>query len=194
MPRKTPPRKSAAARALRGGFNEAAARCRGKRGLHGQRFGRTGDASMRPRPDAAENRRPARRTGQPRRGFNEAAARCRGKRREVLWTSRPVGRPASMRPRPDAAENSRRGSVEYAAMKVASMRPRPDAAENAAPRRRRLCPSASASMRPRPDAAENAGGRGGDLDRGGRFNEAAARCRGKQKYRPARAARRFRLQ
>ena len=36
-------------------------------------------ASMRPRPDAAENapRRSARRP--PRSGFNEAAARCRGK-------------------------------------------------------------------------------------------------------------------
>ena len=61
-------------------------------------------ASMRPRPDAAENRgAPTSTLDRRRRGFNEAAARCRGK---------PGGRgrgerraDASMRPRPDAAEN-----------------------------------------------------------------------------------------
>ena len=41
----------------------------------------TTQASMRPRPDAAENpRRPARTGGRPASCFNEAAARCRGKR------------------------------------------------------------------------------------------------------------------
>ena len=61
-------------------------------------------ASMRPRPDAAEN---------------AGSARSRRGRRG-----------ASMRPRPDAAENtpSRYASVNVAS---ASMRPRPDAAENA---------------------------------------------------------------
>ena len=40
---------------------------------------RRGDASMRPRPDAAENRPPTK-TGRPSGPrFNEAAARCRGK-------------------------------------------------------------------------------------------------------------------
>ena len=56
MPRKTP-RSSRPARASAPRFNEAAARCHGKRGGH-QRPGRerqTG-ASMRPRPDATENR------------------------------------------------------------------------------------------------------------------------------------------
>ena len=60
-------------------FNEAAARCRGK---HDERVGGAGvgaPASMRPRPDAAENR----------------PGRARGGR----------GQLASMRPRPDAAEN-----------------------------------------------------------------------------------------
>ena len=65
-------------------------------------------ASMRPRPDAAENLPgggPRAAAGRTR--FNEAAARCRGK--PVL----PQGRRdrdglASMRPRPDAAENPRR--------------------------------------------------------------------------------------
>ena len=36
-------------------------------------------ASMRPRPDAAENRRPCSGTPPGRERFNEAAARCRGK-------------------------------------------------------------------------------------------------------------------
>ena len=60
------------------GFNEAAARCRGKRG-----------GGSRPLYGEA--------------GFNEAAARCRGKHpagAHVLPDPR-----ASMRPRPDAAEN-----------------------------------------------------------------------------------------
>ena len=61
-------------------FNEAAARCRGKRqAAAGDDAG--GSASMRPRPDAAENRRVGRRL----------VGACR----------------ASMRPRPDAAENGR---------------------------------------------------------------------------------------
>ena len=59
-------------------FNEAAARCRGKRrrmlSLGGQAL-----ASMRPRPDAAENDR--------------------------LGPAVAASVPASMRPRPDAAEN-----------------------------------------------------------------------------------------
>ena len=37
-------------------------------------------ASMRPRPDAAENARHPGPDHNPARGFNEAAARCRGKR------------------------------------------------------------------------------------------------------------------
>ena len=61
------------------------------------------------------------------------------------------------------------------------MRPRPDAAEKPARRRtKRRRPAAPASMRPRPDAAEN---RAADAAAGRRrsgFNEAAARCRGKQ--------------
>ena len=61
-------------------------------------------ASMRPRPDAAENGKwlgPGR--GRPAR-FNEAAARCRGKLARGALGIRP-GPAASMRPRPDAAEN-----------------------------------------------------------------------------------------
>ena len=85
------------------GFNEAAARC------HGKRSGEVGelipmDASMRPRPDATEN--PPAAAPSPRRtsGFNEAAARCHGK--PPLWgfvIALKSG--ASMRPRPDATEN-----------------------------------------------------------------------------------------
>ena len=77
MPRKTC-RSIPVTSANPAGFNEAAARCRGKHpggGLHE----RAGVASMRPRPDAAENLR----------------------RRE----GKAGGPHASMRPRPDAAEN-----------------------------------------------------------------------------------------
>ena len=61
------------------------------------------DASMRPRPDAAENA--------------EAGLRL------------DLDLDASMRPRPDAAENGRRFRVGCS-LGNASMRPRPDAAEN----------------------------------------------------------------
>ena len=68
---------------LRSRFNEAAARCRGKRARAPHRR-RAAGASMRPRPDAAEN---------------EAVRRA----------DRPAVS-ASMRPRPDAAENFERVS------------------------------------------------------------------------------------
>ena len=122
-------RRGAAAVRRRPGFNEAAARCRGKPG-------------RRSAPSPAGCYR-----------FNEAAARCRGKLpgRHRRWQHRPD---ASMRPRPDAAENRHRRS-SWRRATTASMRPRPDAAENTA----------------RPAAAEY---------RPGSFNEAAARCRGKR--------------
>ena len=67
-----------------GCFNEAAARCRGKRQPAAGGHGRTD-------------------------GFNEAAARCRGKLSLGSSADR-VTTAASMRPRPDAAENAlRRG-------------------------------------------------------------------------------------
>ena len=54
MPRKTPGRRRRAAGAA--GFNEAAARCRGKRGAWPPPPSMLAhQASMRPRPDAAEN-------------------------------------------------------------------------------------------------------------------------------------------
>ena len=62
-------------------------------------------ASMRPRPDAAENAPAFHLTKFPAAGFNEAAARCRGKRGAGQGSVLPR-LPASMRPRPDAAENS----------------------------------------------------------------------------------------
>ena len=61
-------------------------------------------ASMRPRPDAAENAGLERRQRLPDAGFNEAAARCRGKR-TLLVQAIQMPNLASMRPRPDAAEN-----------------------------------------------------------------------------------------
>ena len=60
-------------------------------------------ASMRPRPDAAENSIGAASSGRWTPCFNEAAARCRGKQIQQARTE--IDRAASMRPRPDAAEN-----------------------------------------------------------------------------------------
>ena len=109
-------------------FNEAAARCRGKPAGRGCQRSRRAPASMRPRPDAAENgccRGPAR---QPAPSFNEAAARCRGKRR--VWTGCSVSRQcfneAAARCRGKPGAPGLRGTPEA----DASMRPRPDAAEN----------------------------------------------------------------
>ena len=101
MPRKTS--SIASMRSSSACFNEAAARCRGKRLPQISCCARAFARFKRPRPDAAENG-PAR---------HERSERGR----------------ASMRPRPDAAENSGdvAGALEGAR---ASMRPRPDAAEN----------------------------------------------------------------
>ena len=151
MPRKTPPaRRSWGTAPPR--FNEAAARCRGKLDVHGRTATPLRGASMRPRPDAAENSTCCGTSACVRRCFNEAAARCRGK---LGGRVRPAGsrNAASMRPRPDAAENFK---TEY-----------------------RLDAAIPASMRPRPDAAENYGCQRQPRPRTPRFNEAAARCRGK---------------
>ena len=89
----------------------------------------------------------------------------------------PSSTDASMRPRPDAAENAERAErAERAA--AASMRPRPDAAENVE-RRQPHVERPDASMRPRPDAAENPASDFSPPIPVARFNEAAARCRGK---------------
>ena len=140
-------------------------------------------ASMRPRPDAAENRsKPSVRHGNAVR-FNEAAARCRGKPGPTRRLTSVVCR-ASMRPRPDAAEN-RPGSPPA--------RPRPRRFNEAAarcrgkPAARAAQPLAAraASMRPRPDAAENpTPSPPSHPSSGFRFNEAAARCRGKPAPKP----------
>ena len=55
MPRKTLPLRGLSGGAA-GGFNEAAARCRGKPAGGGGQPAQGHAASMRPRPDAAENR------------------------------------------------------------------------------------------------------------------------------------------
>ena len=105
MPRKTDLAVKANQRVDELGFNEAAARCRGK-----------------PAVGAGLGDRPAR--------FNEAAARCRGKPAGVLQEA--ARHQASMRPRPDAAENAPHHGDGPGVLVEASMRPRPDAAENAA--------------------------------------------------------------
>ena len=153
MPRKTCMRAMSASE-NGGRFNEAAARCRGKRGHEN---GGTGDrelASMRPRPDAAENAPIARR---------RVSAQ----------------RPASMRPRPDAAENAPFSTV-VRFQSDASMRPRPDAAENTV----HLLSHPAASAAGFNEAAARCRGKllrfvSRRLTCLG-FNEAAARCRGKR--------------
>ncbi len=133
-------------------FNEAAARGRGKpTHVAGNRPVFT--ASMRPRREAAENAYPSMTAALPCDRFNEAAARGRGK--PVDDTLLPRFIPASMRPRREAAEN---------------LDPQGDA-----PNSVRL-----ASMRPRREAAENRDHRTGQCRKGRRFNEAAARGRGKR--------------
>ena len=86
MPRKTP-----VSRVWHAGhtmcFNEAAARCRGKRPEKARLESPDYQASMRPRPDAAEN------------------SRLADRRRHALR--------ASMRPRPDAAENVMEGGDRW---------------------------------------------------------------------------------
>ena len=145
-------------------FNEAAARCRGKRDMEEEEWRYGGGASMRPRPDAAEN--PHRLPG-------------------------PAGPgAASMRPRPDAAENGIVADRGGGAGGGASMRPRPDAAENVKASATGAAPG-GASMRPRPDAAENPSAQLRAARSAECFNEAAARCRGKRRAAP-RAARRRR--
>ena len=114
-------------------------------------------ASMRPRPDAAENRGIAANLRLDHVRFNEAAARCRGKHagRGVFHDTLDH---ASMRPRPDAAENLRHPAIirfrsccfnEAAARCRGKPRNQP----------RNDLAAADASMRPRPDAAENHGPR-----------------------------------
>ena len=147
------PRETPLALVALDGFNEAAARCRGKRQWTMPRTAEKPCASMRPRPDAAENPR-------------DRAIR-----------SEPT--PASMRPRPDAAENSSKLLRSAFLYPIASMRPRPDAAENLS-QRLAAADVTLASMRPRPDAAENPRPAPGRARAGCCFNEAAARCRGKR--------------
>ena len=70
-------------------------------------FAEASGASMRPRPDAAENGTGSAQPPSRWPGFNEAAARCRGK--PGVHQDGRLRRVASMRPRPDAAENPRGG-------------------------------------------------------------------------------------
>ena len=139
-------------------FNEAAARCRGKRGretCHQRSFLHW--ASMRPRPDAAENAAGPRLDRSGRDGFNEAAARCRGKRGS--WSSGPAARRTRRFNEAAARCRGKRGAGEH-----------------------RRPASAAASMRPRPDAAENTRSMSAWRSQSASFNEAAARCRGKRSF------------
>ena len=162
---------------------------------HGGAAAGRGQASMRPRPDAAENVIDPRASIPDFSRFNEAAARCRGKLVRHLRVGELI-RHASMRPRPDAAENARtalragRGPRRFneAAARCRGKRahsaapgPRPHCFNEAAARCRgkpRGTPTpmqqtVAASMRPRPDAAENVCG----LERGHAGDHASMRPR-----------------
>ena len=141
-----------------------------------RRDGRAASASMRPRPDAAENAAARRLGAHAAVGFNEAAARCRGKRGAVRLASSRLKcfNEAAARCRGKPTQH-----IEAAAADIpASMRPRPDAAEN------RLAGTAFAPVWIgfNEAAARCRGkhlGRHRRRRRRRRFNEAAARCRGK---------------
>ena len=139
MPRKTPAWRLLGLLALRR-FNEAAARCRGKLQPDRSLDRVNPPASMRPRPDAAENVRGDRGDPFGRGRFNEAAARCRGKRgggpngrrtgasfNEAAARCRGKHRPGSApRPRPGSFNEAAarcRGKPAVAAVERA--RPRP---------------------------------------------------------------------
>ena len=132
-------------------FNEAAARCRGKPGRN-VCHPRIGVASMRPRPDAAENSSGASGSSDTRAGFNEAAARCRGKpaRRRSTSSAKTSFNEAAARcrgkPGPEPGRRAAGGRFNEAAARCRGKRP--SAAASGAMRQ-------TASMRPRPDAAEN---------------------------------------
>ena len=149
------PRSRRQPRPAAGSFNEAAARCRGKR--HRRRRGRRrkARASMRPRPDAAENPPRSPRRRRPRCGFNEAAARCRGKhtlrpidsllsrrcfneaaarcRGKPAYRSEPSGRPPRFNEAAARCRGKHGRELRDQLGDRASMRPRPDAAENPRP-------------------------------------------------------------
>ena len=165
-----------------GRFNEAAARCRGKRLAEPVRAAVRPPASMRPRPDAAENPPTPMMTCRLPKCFNEAAARCRGKHTGRRSSTSGC---ASFN---EAAARCRGKRVSLGRLGVspgASMRPRPDAAENAhVPVDEQL--AGAASMRPRPDAAENRSRWTWFRAQSSCcFNEAAARCRGKRRAMPS---------
>ena len=158
-------------------FNEAAARCRGKRHDAGGSERETDDTSMRPRLDAAENPREAEAEADDeatsmrprldaaenigdvlirsdcRDDFNEAAARCRGKR----WPDSRASGSSSYFNEAAARCRGKRGQCD------SGRTPQSDFNEAAA--RCRGKPRSRA--RPRTPTGCN-------------FNEAAARCRGKR--------------
>ena len=132
------------------GFNEAPAKCRGKRRICN--LGERGwKASMRPQRNAGEN--------------------------SVEIGIEDIVLPASMRPQRNAGENSAILDL-LRPTERASMRPQRNAGENVLPPGK--APSSTrASMRPQRNAGENIGHHGLLSVDTGCFNEAPAKCRGK---------------
>ena len=157
-------------------FNEAPAKCRGKHvAIH--HFGQGGElASMRPQRNAGENRQavpvqPVRRRASMRPQRNAGENRCP----PLVERTDDV---ASMRPQRNAGENFAGTARKRESYWVASMRPQRNAGENVVaglqpPR----CDHAS--MRPQRNAGENEGIRRRFLCDPDGFNEAPAKCRGK---------------
>ncbi len=156
------------------GFNEAPAKCRGKRRAgtgRSRRRIRFNEAPAKCRGKPPEDAKPIPAVA----SFNEAPAKCRGK--PTMPTGTLSGYMASMRPQRNAGENNfpchRKSVVESA-----SMRPQRNAGENA-PITSRIASERGASMRPQRNAGENnVALLDYDIIRIG-FNEAPAKCRGK---------------
>ena len=187
-------------------FNEAAARCRGKLRRSALSTCLKYGASMRPRPDAAENKRwhercvaaeeasmrprpdAAENDSAPAAGsrctasFNEAAARCRGKR---------ASSPSAPFPGPCFNEAAARCRGKRRSSRRASRRARPSFNEAAArcrgkPVGRRWWSGIARSFN---EAAARCRGKPAQNNRAtitaSSFNEAAARCRGKLRHGPS---------
>ena len=131
-------------------FNEAPAKCRGKR--RGRRDGGPDRTGFNEAPAKCRGKRGAPSSSPPRRRrFNEAPAKCRGKQVVLRLVGRDRG--ASMRPQRNAGENGRRPGVS-GEQRRASMRPQRNAGENRGGGGARSLAD-PASMRPQRNAGEN---------------------------------------
>ena len=110
------------------GFNEAPAKCRGKRTVPCERSRR--NLRFNEAPAKCRGKRIRGRGTQLRLwGFNEAPAKCRGKRAGT-WRYVTASGQASMRPQRNAGEKLDQNPVKGHRVDFASMRPQRNAGEN----------------------------------------------------------------